>query len=67
MAADELGFSLEKVHMVQAQDTDTTPFDTSAYVRQTYVSGMALQKAAKSFKEKILKRYLIVAKSKHRY
>ncbi len=58
MAADTLGLSIEKIHMMQTQDTDTTPFDTGAYAsRQTYVSGMALKKSAEVLKEKILSRY----------
>lgn len=61
MAADTLGISFEKVHMVQAQDTDTSPFDTGAYAsRQTYVSGMALKKTAEKLKEKIIARYKIL-------
>ncbi|MDO5695167.1 MAG: xanthine dehydrogenase molybdenum-binding subunit XdhA [Eubacteriales bacterium] len=55
MAAQTLGISFEKIHIVQAQDTDTTPFDTGAYAsRQSYVSGMAVKKTAEVMKEKIL-------------
>lgn len=55
MAAETIGFKDEDIHIVSTQDTDITPFDTGAYAsRQTYVSGMALQKTAGLFKEKIL-------------
>ncbi len=55
MAAQELELSPEDIHIVSQQDTDVTPFDTGAYAsRQTYVSGMALQKTARSLKRRIL-------------
>ncbi len=55
MAAQELDLSPEDIHIVSQQDTDVTPFDTGAYAsRQTYVSGMALQKTAQSLKRRIL-------------
>ncbi|NCC63721.1 MAG: xanthine dehydrogenase molybdenum-binding subunit XdhA [Spirochaetia bacterium] len=55
MAAQTIGVSADKVHMVSKQDTDVTPYDTGAYAsRQTYVSGMAVKKTAESFKKKIL-------------
>jgi xanthine dehydrogenase molybdenum-binding subunit len=55
MAAETIGVSMEKVHVISRQDTDTTPYDTGAYAsRQTYVSGMAVKKTAESFKAKIL-------------
>lgn len=64
MAADVIGVSMDKIHIVQAQDTDTTPFDTGAYAsRQTYVSGMALKKAGEVLKKKILDRYRKLTKS----
>ncbi|MCR5289728.1 MAG: xanthine dehydrogenase molybdenum-binding subunit XdhA [Treponema sp.] len=55
MAADAVSVPLEKVHIISQQDTDVSPFDTGAYAsRQTYVSGMALKKTAKVFRQKIL-------------
>lgn len=55
MAAQTIGVSADKVHVVSKQDTDVTPYDTGAYAsRQTYVSGMAVKKTAESFKKKIL-------------
>ncbi len=55
MAAQTLGFSYEKIRVVQAQDTDVTPFDTGAYAsRQAYVVSNAVFKAACELKEKIL-------------
>jgi len=54
MAAETLGFTLDKVNLLSTQDTDVTPFDTGAYAsRQTYVSGMAVKKTAESLKKKI--------------
>ncbi|MDO5695893.1 MAG: xanthine dehydrogenase molybdenum-binding subunit XdhA [Eubacteriales bacterium] len=55
MTAETLGISVERIHVVQTQDTDTAPFDTGAYAsRQSYVSGMAVKKTALSMKQKIL-------------
>jgi len=55
MAAQTIGVSLDKVHIISKQDTDVTPYDTGAYAsRQTYVSGMAVKKTAESLKSKIL-------------
>lgn len=55
MAAETIGVSLDKVHIISKQDTDVTPYDTGAYAsRQTYVSGMAVKKTAESLKAKIL-------------
>lgn len=57
MAAETIGLSLDKVHIVSTQDTDVSPFDTAAYAsRQTYVSGGAVKKTAESFKKKVLDR-----------
>jgi xanthine dehydrogenase molybdenum-binding subunit len=54
MAAETLGFTLDKVNLISTQDTDVTPYDTGAYAsRQTYVSGMAVKKTALSLKKKI--------------
>ena len=55
MAAETIGLSMEKVHVISTQDTDTTPFGTGAYAsRQTYVGGMAIHKTASLLKEKII-------------
>lgn len=55
MAAQAIGIPVENVHIVSAQDTDITPFDTGAYAsRQTYVSGMAVKQTAEIFKNRIL-------------
>ncbi|MEA4893488.1 MAG: xanthine dehydrogenase subunit XdhA [Peptococcaceae bacterium] len=55
MAAETIGLLDEDVQIVSFQDTDVTPFDTGAYAsRQTYVSGKALVKTGRLFKEKIL-------------
>jgi xanthine dehydrogenase molybdenum-binding subunit len=55
MAAEVLGLPMSMVHVISNQDTDISPFDTGSYAsRQTYVSGMAVEKAALDVKEKIL-------------
>jgi len=55
MAAESLGITFEKVHVVSAQDTDVTPFDTGAYAsRQTYVAGQAVIQTAELLKTEIL-------------
>ncbi len=55
MVAQTLGFPYEHVRVVQAQDTDVTPFDTGAYAsRQAYVVSNAVFRAATDLKEKIL-------------
>ena len=46
MAAEVLGVRTEDI-IVYAADTDMTPFDVGAYASSTtYVSGMAVKKAA---------------------
>ncbi len=56
MTADALGIPFEKVHVISTQDTDVTPFGTSAYAsRQTYVAGFSIKQTALLLKEKILK------------
>ncbi len=55
MVADTVGIPFEKVHVVSTQDTDVTPFGTSAYAsRQTYVAGFAIQNIGTQLKNKIL-------------
>lgn len=55
MTADTLGIPFENVHVISTQDTDVTPFGTSAYAsRQTYVGGMAIKNTADKLKARIL-------------
>ena len=55
MAAEVLGIPVDSVHVISTQDTDITPFDTGAYAsRQTYISGMAVTKAAQEVRTKVL-------------
>jgi len=55
MAAETVGFTMDKIHVVSKQDTDVTPYDTGAYAsRQTYVSGMAVKKTAEVFRKRLL-------------
>lgn len=55
MVAQTLSFPYENVLVVQAQDTDVTPFDTGAYAsRQTYVVSNAVFRAATDLRKKIL-------------
>lgn len=55
MAAEATGLSVDRVHIVSTQDTDSSPFDLGAYAsRQTYVSGKAIAKTGASFKTKLL-------------
>lgn len=55
MVAETVGVPVDMVYADQVTDTDTSPFDTGAYAsRQSFVSGMAVKKAAEELKEKIL-------------
>lgn len=55
IAAEALGIPIEWI-VVNAVDTDVSPFDPGAYAsRQTYVSGMAVKKAALECKKDIIK------------
>jgi len=55
MAAETVGLSMDKIHVISKQDTDVTPYDTGAYAsRQTYVSGMAVKKTAQVFRKRVL-------------
>lgn len=55
MAADSVGFTIDKVNVVSNQDTDLTPFGTGAYAsRQTYVAGFSIAQTGKILKDKIL-------------
>jgi len=54
IAAEVLGVPLEKM-IVYSSDTDMTPFDVGAYASSTtYVSGMAVKRAAERVKGQIL-------------
>ncbi len=54
IAAEVLGVPHEKV-IVTSSDTDVTPFDVGAYASSTtYVSGMAVQRAAEKVREQIV-------------
>ena len=54
IAAEVLGVPLEKI-IVYSSDTDMTPFDVGAYASSTtYVSGMAVKRAADAVKGQIL-------------
>jgi putative selenate reductase molybdopterin-binding subunit len=53
IAAEVLGVPLEKM-LVTSSDTDFTPFDVGAYASSTtYVSGMAVQRAAERIRDQI--------------
>lgn len=55
MVAQTVGLSYGKIMVVQAQDTDVTPFDTGAYAsRQAYVTSNAVFRAASRLREHIL-------------
>lgn len=55
IAAEELGVPTEDIIMTSS-DTDVTPFDVGAYASSTtFLSGMAVKKAAEKVKEQILK------------
>lgn len=53
MAAETIGLTMDKIHMISKQDTDVTPYDTGAYAsRQSYVSGLRLRKLPKPSRKK---------------
>jgi xanthine dehydrogenase molybdenum-binding subunit len=55
IAAETIGVPVEMVYTVSQQDTETAPFDTGSYAsRQTFVTGMAVKKAAEEIKAKVL-------------
>lgn len=61
MAAETMGIPMEMVHLISQQDTELSPFDTGAYAsRQTYISGMAVKKAAEEIKAKVLERVRVM-------
>ncbi len=55
IVAETLGIDYKDVIQDKVTDTDIAPFDTGAYAsRQTYVTGLAVRRAAEELKEKIL-------------
>ena len=55
MVSETLGIAFESIHVVSTQDTDVTPWDTSAYAsRQTYTAGPAVYEASETLRRKIL-------------
>lgn len=55
ITAETLGLPVAMVHVVTTQDTDITPFDSGAYAsRQTFVTGIAVRKAALEVRQKVL-------------
>lgn len=60
MAAEVLGLDYKDIYMDKFTDTDISPFDPGSFAsRQTYVSGMAVKKAAVLLKAKILEAYAL--------
>ncbi|MBQ0059108.1 MAG: xanthine dehydrogenase molybdenum-binding subunit XdhA, partial [Lachnospiraceae bacterium] len=56
MAAETLGVTMDKVHVVSCQDTDITPFGTGVYAsRGTFVMSFSIRQTALMLKERILK------------
>ena len=54
MAAETLGISPDSVFVDAMTDTDYTPYDPGAFAsRQSYITGMAIKKAAEQLKKKI--------------
>lgn len=63
IAAEVLGIDYQDVYVDKITDTDISPFDPGSFAsRQTYVSGMAVKKAAEELKSKILEAYLLFHK-----
>jgi putative selenate reductase molybdopterin-binding subunit len=55
IAAEVLGVGLDQM-IIYSSDTDFTPFDTGAYASSTtYVTGKAVERAAREVKEQILR------------
>ena len=56
MAAQVVGVSTDDI-IIYSSDTDMTPFDTGAYASSTtYISGMAVKKAAEQVRSQIIER-----------
>ncbi|MEN8239824.1 MAG: molybdopterin cofactor-binding domain-containing protein, partial [Actinomycetota bacterium] len=59
IAAEVLGVSTDDV-IIYSSDTDMTPFDTGAYASSTtYISGMAVKRAAEQVRNQIIERAAI--------
>lgn len=55
IAAETIGIPIIMVHVVSEQDTDISPVDTGSYAsRQTYITGLAVRRAAEEIKRKVL-------------
>jgi xanthine dehydrogenase molybdenum-binding subunit len=55
ITAEVLGLPVSMVNVITTQDTDITPFDSGAYAsRQTFVTGIAVRKAALEVRDKVL-------------
>lgn len=60
IAAEVLGVPLEDI-LVYAADTDMTPFDVGAYASSTtYVSGMAVKRAAEEARKMVIERAALI-------
>ena len=63
IAAETLGVPLNKI-LVYSSDTDLTPFDVGAYASSTtYISGMAVRKAAELVLQKLFERAALLLKT----
>jgi putative selenate reductase molybdopterin-binding subunit len=59
MAAEVVGVSTDDI-IIYSSDTDMTPFDTGAYASSTtYISGMAVKRAAEQVRDQIIERAAI--------
>lgn len=55
IAAEVLGLPVDMVNVMTTQDTDVSPWDSGAYAsRQTFVTGIAVRKAALEVRDKVL-------------
>lgn len=62
IAAEVLGVRVEDI-IIYSSDTDMTPFDTGAYASSTtYISGMAVKRAAEQIREQIKERVGLMLK-----
>jgi len=59
MAAEVVGVATDDI-IIYSSDTDMTPFDTGAYASSTtYISGMAVKRAAEQVRDQIIERAAI--------
>jgi putative selenate reductase molybdopterin-binding subunit len=62
MAAEVVGVSTDDI-VIYSSDTDMTPFDTGAYASSTtYISGMAVKRAAEQVRDQIIERAALTLK-----